>query len=230
MFNLWVSVSGGADSTAMAIRLWQEGIRFKMIFSDTGAEFPETYFSILRLKELVGRPLKVVSNGSFFQWINQCGFLLPSVKARWCTRILKIDPIENELDDGDRVAIGYRADEPKRHESLRPYQVAPLVDLEMGKKEVKDLCLAFDLLTPLYGWRTNVSYFCCPFQRKSDWLGLLRNHPSLYALAEQWEGASLRNSRLGWTHWKLRDLREADHNQVKLFPEPDGEPCLICSI
>jgi 3'-phosphoadenosine 5'-phosphosulfate sulfotransferase (PAPS reductase)/FAD synthetase len=38
----YVSLSGGADSTALAILLKERGEEFEMVFADTGAELPET--------------------------------------------------------------------------------------------------------------------------------------------------------------------------------------------
>ncbi len=49
----------------------------------------------------------------------------------------------------------------------------------------------YDLLNPVYAWRSNVSCFCCPMQRKSDWQGLLKHHPELFAVAEEWERQSI---------------------------------------
>jgi 3'-phosphoadenosine 5'-phosphosulfate sulfotransferase (PAPS reductase)/FAD synthetase len=45
-----VSVSGGKDSTAMLLRMIDEGIKIdRILFADTGLELPETYFFINRL-------------------------------------------------------------------------------------------------------------------------------------------------------------------------------------
>lgn len=236
----WVAVSGGADSTAVALLMWERGEDFKMIFADTGAEFPETYHLLPRLMTLTGKELKVVSNGGFFQWLVRYGFLLPSIKARWCTRILKIEPQEHEYEEGDSVAIGYRADEPKRVAKLNRgtnkskwnrggiHQHSPIAEAGMGKKDVKKLCSKHGLLNPVYQWRTNVSCFCCPFQRKADWIGMLENRPELYAIAELWEDKQQEVADYIWSHWRLRNLRQASEAQLKLFPEPEGKPCSIC--
>lgn len=243
--TLWVTVSSGADSTAMALLLWERGEDFTMLFSDTGAEFPENYWLLPRLMERVNKPLKVVSNGSFFQWLIKYRFLLPSIKQRWCTRILKIEPQEMEYDTGDIVAIGYRADEVHRWEKAvanikknkSKYrtedveQVAPLVDAGLGKKDVMALCKKYNLLNPVYEWRSNLSCFCCPFQRKGDWLGMLKNHPELYALSEAWEAKSIKRTIMGytWSHWPLARLRTATQRQLEMWPEQEEHPCGICT-
>lgn len=58
-----VTVSGGADSTAVALLMYERGEDFELLFSDTGAELPEVYYLLPRLAETVGKPLHVVSGG-----------------------------------------------------------------------------------------------------------------------------------------------------------------------
>jgi hypothetical protein len=108
----------------------------------------------------------------------------------------------------------------------------PLVDADFDRKDVIKLCEKRGLLNPCYTWRTNCSCFCCPFQRKQDWLNLAEHHPDLFALAEDWEYWSNENSNSGGFNWNdgfsLKQLREATEQQVKLFPECTDEACTIC--
>lgn len=236
----YVSYSGGADSTALAILLHERGQEFELVFADTAAEIPETYETITRVAKALGRKLHVLSGGSFYQHLVCHGFMLPGPFCRWCTRVLKQEPQERFFKPDDVVAIGIRADEAHRGLTAKRYQVTrPLVDAGMAKRDVLELCRRYDLLNPAYHWRTNVSCFCCPFQRKADWRGLLRVHPYLFALAEQWERmaeewvlanrASGANPRYTWNEaWSLRQLREASESQLALFPECEEEACSIC--
>jgi hypothetical protein len=99
----------------------------------------------------------------------------------------------------------------------------------MGKEDVKALCEKHGLLSPAYKWRSSVSCFCCPFQRKHDWLNMLKEHPHLYSIAEAWEEESFARGCYRWRYdFSLKALREADENQLKLWPEMDDEPCSIC--
>lgn len=239
----YICVSGGADSTAMALLLWERGEDFEMVFSDTGAELPEVYWLLPRLAQYTGKKLTVVSNGSFFQHLNEYGFKLPGPRKRWCTRILKEAPQDRyfEAIKAEQVAIGIRADEPNRLNRKPRYGnqefIYPCADAGMGKKDVIALCRKHDMLNPVYEWRSNVSCFCCFFQRVSDWRGLMKNHPSLYAIAEEWEKqaqkADPNNLTWGYTWRKgctLEAMRKADEQQLRLWPEPEGEPCLICTL
>jgi len=113
----FVSISGGADSTALALLLWERGEDFEMIFADTGAELPESYEIVTRLHALVDKPLYVVSGGGFFTSLVRRGYMLPGPRKRWCTRELKQQPIDHFLRDlGEEIEVcqGIRADEPRR--------------------------------------------------------------------------------------------------------------------
>jgi hypothetical protein len=78
-----------------------------------------------------------------------------------------------------------------------------------------------------------VSCFCCFFQKKKDWKGLLINHPTLYAIAQEWERQSIITSKNPHTWneaFSLKQFKKAKESQVEMWPEVDAEPCLICTI
>lgn len=99
----------------------------------------------------------------------------------------------------------------------------------MDKKDVFELCKKYDLLNPVYTWRSTVSCFCCFFQRKSDWLGLLKYHPELFKLAEQWEKQAclMRKKKglqgvFGWNRsYPLERLRLAEQSMADLFEKEE---------
>jgi len=225
----YVSFSGGADSTALAILLHERGQEIELVFADTGAELPETYWIIPRVARLLGVPLHIVSNGTFFQHLaepqgqlKRLPWCIPGHHVRWCTKELKVKVLPKQ------IAVGIRADEKDR----MPDFDRPLVDAGLGKRDVLNLCASRGLLNPIYEWRSNCSCFCCPFQRKHDWLNMLDRHPDLYALAEDWEeNAKLMgcHTRITWNAgYSLRQLREADEAQMALMPECREEACAIC--
>ena len=52
------SVSGGKDSTAMLLRLLEEGRQVdEILFCDTGLEFPQMYDHLEKLERYIGRPI-----------------------------------------------------------------------------------------------------------------------------------------------------------------------------
>ena len=53
-----VSLSGGKDSTAMLLRLIEEGYPIDLIlFCDTGLEFPQMYDHLKRLEQHIGKKI-----------------------------------------------------------------------------------------------------------------------------------------------------------------------------
>ena len=218
----YVSFSGGADSTALAIYLHEQGEEFELVFADSGAELPETLWFVPRVAKQLGVKLTVVSGPTFFQKLTSFGYLLPSFKLRWCTRELKTKPLEAYAPE---LAVGICADEFHR----MPRAFRPLVDAGITKDEARKLVTKHDLLNPVYRWRSSCSCFCCPFQRIHDWKNLQREHPDLFALAEKWEELSLEASGFAWSdRFTLAELRRYDEAQLEMLREPREQACAIC--
>jgi 3'-phosphoadenosine 5'-phosphosulfate sulfotransferase (PAPS reductase)/FAD synthetase len=173
-----------------------------------------------------------------FQQLSNRRFFLPGPRVRWCTRELKAQPLNDFFcEHPGPIAVGIRADED--HRARKPKNSPteweytwPLVEASMGKRDVLALCERYGLLNECYKWRTNCSCFCCPFQRKQDWLNMLEQHPDLYALAEEWERFGQQagaNTRYCWNDgFSLETLRTADESQLSMLKEPREEACSIC--
>ena len=59
-----VSFSGGKDSTAMLLRMIEEGMRVDLIlFCDTGLEFPAMYDHIGKVEKYINRPIERIGGG-----------------------------------------------------------------------------------------------------------------------------------------------------------------------
>jgi len=137
-----VPLSGGKDSTALAVYMIEThgDLPLEFVFTDTGAELPETYSYLKRFEAIFGveihrltaldlPELKVRSKGGrrspFDVLLDEVysGFL-PNPQARWCTRMLKIRPFEFFVGDSEAYSyIGIRADENRegfRGASKRP--------------------------------------------------------------------------------------------------------------
>lgn len=215
-----ISYSGGMDSTALAIWAKQQGHEITLHFADTGAELPEVLWFVPRVAKALGAKLIVYNNATFFQLLIKYGLNLPSWRCRWCTKELKVRALPND------IAIGICADESHR----MPDGYRPLVDAGIDEKEAKNICRKAGLVNPIYDWRIHSSCFCCPFQRISDWLGLAKRHPYLYALSEEWETLCLSGTSGYMFHdnYSLRELREAKEDQLSLFNEECDTACAIC--
>lgn len=114
-----VGLSGGKDSTAMALRLIETEPRdYEFICTPTGNELPVMRAHWEKLERMLGKPLmKLTAGGITLTELIEQMQMLPNFRARWCTRILKIEPtIEymTNLPPGSVLYVGLRADEEER--------------------------------------------------------------------------------------------------------------------
>src|SRR5574337_260341 len=114
-----IGLSGGKDSTAMALllTLFFPGPRYEFICTPTGNELPTMTSHWAKLERLLGAPLKRLTGGTDLLGLIEQMQMLPNFSARWCTRILKIEPtIEfmESLPPGSTLYVGLRADEDER--------------------------------------------------------------------------------------------------------------------
>ena len=110
-----VALSGGKDSTAMALRLAEVEPRdYDFVITPTGDELPDMIEHWRTLGVLLGKPLRVVSSGVSLDGLIDRQHAIPNHRMRWCTRLLKIEPfLAYMLDVAPATAyVGLRADEP----------------------------------------------------------------------------------------------------------------------
>ncbi len=190
-----LSLSGGKDSTALAIFMHGWIPEMEYVFCDTEQELPETYEYLDRLEVFLGKEIKRLKHdGKGFDDLLQArrGFL-PSAQARWCTEYLKIIPFEKYVgDDLCYSYIGIRADEAHRkgYISAKPNIIPqyPFIDANITKPNVFRILEESGLGIPkYYKWRSRSGCYFCFFQQRVEWVGLLENHPDLYERAKKYE-------------------------------------------
>lgn len=221
-----LSLSGGKDSTALAIFLRDRIPDLEYVFCDTEKELPETYEYLARLEAYLGKPivrLKHDGRGFDHHLVVRRGFL-PSPRNRWCTEYLKLKPFEAFVAD-DQVFnyIGIRADEDREgyisHKpnitAVYPFKAAGIV-----KSDVFRLLESSGLGLPgYYRWRSRSGCYFCFFQQRIEWVGLLENHPDLFEKARSYERyASGETSVYTWTQREsLEELARPERvAQIKL--------------
>ena len=194
-------ISGGKDSSALAIHLQNKVPELEYFFCDTGAELPETYEYLTRLEVILGKPIVYLnSRRGFNHWFEVFRGTLPSPQMRWCTRNMKIKPIEDWI--GDAPAISYvaiRADESNRkgYISTKPNIQTRFPFIEDGIDHDGVMRILADAgvgLPTYYEWRTRSGCYFCFFQRKAEWIGLADRHPELFQQAVDIEQKVLRNA------------------------------------
>lgn len=183
--KILVAFSGGKDSTAMAMRLAEMGEPFELLFTPTGNELPEVMEHVHALAKRLNRTLHMPPGPKLEQLIEQ-HHALPSHAARWCTRMIKIDPCKAFLlrHPGSTLLVGLRADEEERTGLFGPYATYRYPLREWGWK-ITDVWAYLKDRGISVPSRTDCAW--CYDQRLSDWYDLWKKHPALYAEGEAHE-------------------------------------------
>jgi 3'-phosphoadenosine 5'-phosphosulfate sulfotransferase (PAPS reductase)/FAD synthetase len=188
-----LGLSGGKDSTALAIYMKDRVTEMEYVFCDTQKELPETYEYLDKLEAFLGKPItRLNAQRGFDHWLKLYGGYLPSSRMRWCTRMLKLKPLEEHIGDDPVISyIAIRADEDRdgyisTKPNIRP--VYPFKEAGITEADVYQILSNAGLGLPeYYQWRTRSGCYFCFFQRKAEWIGLRERHPELFELAKQYE-------------------------------------------
>jgi 3'-phosphoadenosine 5'-phosphosulfate sulfotransferase (PAPS reductase)/FAD synthetase len=237
--NHVVALSGGKDSTAMALRLAEiEPRSYQYVCTPTGDEPPEMIEHWLHLGQLLGSKILPLMVSTLDDEI-ECQGHIPNFRQRWCTRMLKIEPFANYLRLQAPVTsyVGIRFDEPEREAG--DYRSVPEVVMDF----------------PLRRWRWTLhdvrSYLAkrgiqiprrtdcmkCFFQRLDEWYRLWRDRPEVWTKAIEHEistGHTFRTpGKDGWPT-RLADLaiefakgripRRASHDSLEELQ------CRVCRL
>lgn len=250
-----VALSGGKDSTALALWLAENEPRdYQFVCTPTGNELPEMLDHWLKLGDLLGKPLLPVTTGKSLQSEIIRQKMLPNNRARWCTRMLKIEPYYRWLSEQAPAVsyVGLRADEEGRPGAVFPNMEGvemrfPLREIGWSERDVWDYLDRRGVTIPA---RTDCAI--CYHQTLGEWWRLWKLQPDLYqegidleakVSAERGKTCTFRNAtRDTWPAGlrKLAERFEAGHvppgtvQQVDLFA---GErrrtmtgSCRVCSL
>lgn len=222
-----LGLSGGKDSTALAILLHKEIPEMEYFFCDTGKELQETYDYLDRIRVRLGIKITYLeSERGFDHWLEVYGGLLPSPKMRWCTVQMKIKPLEKWVGDDKALSyIGIRADEDRDgYISTKPniQPVFPFKERGLVKADILRLLDESGIGLPdYYRWRSRSGCFFCFFQRKYEWVMLAEEHPDLFAEALRYEQEHSDGRTYTWTQGetllKLLERKDeiiADHHKA----------------
>lgn len=188
-----VSLSGGKDSTALAIYLRDKLPKVEYVFSDTDKELPETYEYLDKLEAYLGQEIiRLRSEHGFDHWLKIYGGYLPSARMRWCTKVLKIRPFERHIgDDAVKMYIGIRADENRggyRPTKSNIIPVYPFVEAGFGLDDIHRILDESGIGFPdYYSWRSRSGCTFCFYQQRQEWVGLKEHHPEAFEEAKRYE-------------------------------------------
>lgn len=230
-----ISFSGGKDSTAMLLRMFELGMQIDdIVFFDTGWEFAEMHKHISQVEEYLARRIhRIEPQKSFDYWMFeheftkgkrvglQKGYGFPSAYRRWCTRE-KINSLDKILK-GNVVYIGYAIDEYQRQFkktlAKKHYTIKfPLIEWGWSEKDCLEYCYSkgFDW-GGLYSYFRRVSCWCCPLQGLNELRNLRRCFPDLWANLLDMQTRSWNSFRTdGTTVFGLDKRFEQEERQLDL--------------
>lgn len=214
-----LGISGGKDSSALALYMRSRVPQMEYFFCDTGAELPETYDYLNRLEASLGSPIvRLNATRTFDHWLQVYQGTLPSATMRWCTKNLKIKPLEEWIGDSPATSyVAIRADENRLgyvSTKTNINAVFPFREDGIDRDGVNQILDEAGVGLPsYYEWRTRSGCYFCFFQRKHEWLGLADRHPDLFEQAVAYEdkvsfqATATRGDRYTWTQGEsLREL------------------------
>lgn len=242
-----VALSGGKDSTALALRLAEiEPRDYIYACTPTGDELPEMFDWWKQLGCLLGKQIKPIMETTLKQCVEQ-NQMLPNFRARFCTRQIKIEPYRRFLRrlcvEGSVVSyVGLRADEEGRaggaYSDIEGVTMRfPFREWGWTLRDVQGYLMKRDVIVPE---RTDCAR--CFHQRIGEWWKLWANHPDIWKDAEADEQRFSATYRTpGRDSWPtaLKDLRSEfesgkipkDANQPFLFRSTmTGGQCRVCSM
>jgi len=231
-----VALSGGKDSTALALRLRdvEPLTDWEYIITPTGDELPEMIAHWEHLEKLLKKPLiRLTNQGHTLNSLIQVQKGLPSFRLRWCTRLLKIQPTIAWCVKNAPVVlhVGLRADEEVRDGIYGDYVLSrfPFREWDWKLADVLEYLELRDIPIPK---RTDCAR--CFFQRISEWHALWRDYPDIYQSAIDQEvstGHTFRRPNQDTWPSSLTDLaREFASGRQLRKSEKKDNMCRVCSL
>jgi len=199
--NVYASISGGKDSVAMGLYFLEKNIEFKPVFIDTGWEKESTYDYINDILSPLFGDFTIIRNEEYFkeehsapggmEQLIEEQKIFPTGGIRFCTRLLKIVPIQNflalervKIGSKPTNAVGIRAEESIKRSEMTEYEEQdesiiwrPLINWTLD--EVVSIHKKHSVPpNPLYlKGALRVGCYPCIFSRKEEIKNLARTDP-----------------------------------------------------
>jgi len=188
--------SGGRSSLAMTHYILEEirGIESRLevhvVFVDTGVMLPTTEDYVRSVAERYGWPLTVLKPKVDF-WRYAARYGTPSIKRRWCCKILKLQPIFDfvkQLPFQRAELLGFRADEVERRRrrpqiwyrrKTRSWVYYPIKD--WTRKDVINYIKEHGLPDPPhYRLGLKETCLCGAYAHKKEWMIIKAHFPNFF--------------------------------------------------
>ncbi len=245
----------GVNSVAMVSHLFEKGLRYPIVFADTGSEQPETYEYLPYFREFLLKTYKseitVLSPGThpelyekrirefpYYSLEDYCigHGRVPTKSPRFCTSDWKIRPMERwgKKNGYNTHLIGIASDEKHRAKSFCGQDNRfPLIEAKIDREGCIEIIKAAGLEPP----KKSGCWFC-PFQPVREWNRLYDQNPDLWERAVEMEknASEQAGRKVKITGGEIR-LEEYParwkRKGTKLFPDVhryEKESCYMCEI
>jgi hypothetical protein len=197
----FISFSGGVESSTMCILF---GNKADAIFSDTGYEHEALYERIDLVEKWVKEfhrsdfkihRIKNTDYDSMKSYMIQAKFY-PSFKSRYCTRMFKIEPIDDFLeqfkDEGVELTIGLNADEIDQrtgNHGNKPFvkYSYPLADNGLSRSSCKIILQKANLYPTFPAYMQRGGCVGCYYKSKKEYEAMALLNPKEFGIVEQIE-------------------------------------------
>lgn len=197
MKNKFIAFSGGVESTTMCLLYGGEATA---IFSDTGWEHQVMYDRLLMVEEKIKAihpnftivRVQNEKHGRLQDYIREKKYF-PGIRSRFCTRMFKIEPIDNFLkSQGDcQLMIGLNADEGDRVGNLEKMENVqydyPLFQNGITRQMCIDKLTEVDLLPELPVYMRRGGCVGCFFKSKKEFSAMYHLAPDEFKDVESIE-------------------------------------------
>lgn len=213
-----VGLSGGDDSTLLSFLLKEREPRpYNFICTPTGNELPEMFehWRWLASDNALGQRIIPIMAGSLKSVIRQ-EKMLPNFRARFCTRILKIEPYEawliEQVRHGPIVSyVGLRADEEMREGGIYSHIDGVTQRFPLREWGYDDPMVLAELAARGISIPRRTDCALCYHQRIGEWWMLWQEHRDVFeegVALEDEMGATFRTPGRDTWPSSLREMGE----------------------
>lgn len=242
-----ISCSGGKDSTALAIGMWERGYQIdEIVAADEGMWWPQAYDVLKKITEITGIPVTIIepADDKKFEHLmldhvitkgkrkGTKGYGWPTPLNRWCTTFCKARPLDAHLKrkekEGYKVVlyIGIAADEENRAAKeggiAKVEKRFPLIDWGMTEADCLQYCYDHGIdFGGLYEHFTRLSCWCCPLMRIGDARNLYHYYPEKWEELKSLDNRCRNNWKANWTVEQLEERFKKEDEELRLFTDEE---------